>query len=232
MNIENYLTNPNRITADVILSARTELDNLQENTINLCRDYLNDVDIKRSRIDAQAERYAAELTAMEVSEKQLASQISQSVVQGDLDEVTRLENELDALEGRINGLKKKQSLMNGVTVQGDPDLYTACKSAMGETDAEAEKYRQALENLKIAAAKEADRLSKVSEEIGRVLGVCSMYGYTRPNFAGSAHAEFTKVERHYRDLDRIEAEEKHRRNEQRMKEQEEQKHKGCSFTFA
>lgn len=200
MSILNYQNNPHSITIETIETERQTLDILCAKASEAAQAYLNDAEARKSRLEAQAKKYADELTSLERKETATAEKIAALVAAGEAEAASEAEAGLDKLYDRISALRKKAALISGATVKGDSALYDAAKVAMTTADAAAEAYRKILEELLEASEHEVERLERVAGELRGTLG----FGWGRPDFAASAHRDFVRVDRHFRNLDEIE----------------------------
>jgi len=232
MQFEELLANPHAITEETIAAQRAELDEKQAATVESCKAYLADIEIKQGRIKAQADKYAEELAKLEALEKKQGAAVAQAVAKGDQGKAEKAEADLDATVEKIAALKKKRNIMTGATAKGEAKLYADAKKAMEATDEAAKAYRLHLEQLRSAAEKEAERLGKIAKELGYKLGY-GAYGYGgRTDYASAARSEYNKVNRHFNDLDRKEAEARKAAAERAEAEKAEAEAKRNRFVFA
>lgn len=218
MKFEELLQNTGAITAEEIETQRADLDKKIAIAVESCKAYMEDVDTQNGRIKAKAAKYATELAELETLEKKHGASVAQAVAKGEQSKADAAEAELDKTAEKIAAVKKKCDLMTGATAKGERALYDKAKAAMEAADAAAEEYREHLESLQNAIVQEKQRLEKLAENISNMM---SNGFYGRRDFASSARSAFTKVERHYKDLDRKEAEARQKWKEQRKADEAE-----------
>lgn len=159
--------------------------------------YNADLSTRRAALAQQATGYQTEIAKLNAARKALAAKINDLSSRGMIDEAAEVDTELEALDKSITALERKLRLVSTAELKGDPKLYSAAKAAHGAAEAERTPYRESIATLQQIVKLEIERLESVQRELG--------YAMNRDpgRFATNA---FEKVDRHYRDLDRLERE--------------------------
>ena len=159
--------------------------------------YNADLATRRAALTQQATSYQTELAKLNAARKALAAKINDLSSRGMIDEAAEIDTELEALDKSIAALERKLRLVSTAELKGDPKLYSAAKAAHDGAEAERTPYRESIANLQQIVKAEIERLESIQNELG--------YAMNRDpgQYAAST---FTKVDRHYRDLDRLERE--------------------------
>ena len=220
MTFEELRRDTRTITEESIETLRADLDAKQQATIESCKAYMDDVATQDGRIKAREAAYQEQLEKLQVLEKKQGAAVAQAVAKGKQSAADQAEAELDATDEKIAALKKKRALMSGAAAKGEPELYAKAKADMEAATAAAEEYRANLAALRDAIEQEKERLEKMSDRLRFMLFGPIQYP-SSTNFAAAAQSAFTKVDRHYKDLDRIEAEAAQKAKEQRKAEEAE-----------
>ena len=161
--------------------------------------YLSDLDTRKAALANQAAAYQAQLDKAAVKRKALAAKITDYTSRGQIDEAAEADAELETLDKNIATLGRKLRLVKGAELKGDPKLYAAAKAAQDVVNAERTKYTETVKQFAATVSEEQKRLEKVEREMRDVY----------PGSIGAGADEvFTKVQRHYLDLERKEREAK------------------------
>ena len=113
---------------------------------------------------------------------------------------------LETMDKEIVKLGRKLRLLQNAEVKGDPALYKAAKAAQDAVTAERTKYIETIRAFDSTVRDEKKRLEDMERELR----------YTHPESVGlGADDEFTKVDRHFRDLDRAQREAKEKAEAER-----------------
>ena len=156
--------------------------------------YLTDLETRKAALTEQAAGYKAELSTLTTQRKKLAAKINDLSSRGQIDEATEADTELEALDKAISTLERKLRLVSTAELKGDPKLYKAAKVAHDAAEAERTSYRESITALQDIIAVEIKRLEEMQTELR----------YARDRDPGRiANSVFEKVDRHYRDLDRL-----------------------------
>lgn len=193
-----------KITAAEINKERIESEatNLQQAASKLkeaARAYFADLDTRKAALAKQAADYQDIFDDATEQRKELAEKIADLTSRGQIDEAAEEYANLEAMDKEIVIIGRKLRLLQNAEVKGDPELYKAARAAQDAVYAERTKYMETVRNMAATVEEEKKRLETMERELR----------YTRPECVGlAADDEFTKVDRHYKDLDRAQRETK------------------------
>lgn len=209
------------ITSELIEGQAVDIKALAQKAKDAADAYLADLKEREAALEKQAIDYRAQIESKKNQRKALAGKINDLSSRGKIDEAAEADMELEALDKSISTLERKLKLVSTAELKGDPKLYKAAQEAHAAMVAGQPAYSQHMRDLRAIVKAERERLEKIEKELGSAAD--RNHGY----YAGVA---FEKVERHYRDLDRIEREAKERAAAERAAAEKE---KGSSrFIFA
>ena len=163
--------------------------------------YLTDLETRRATLEEQSAGYKSELDRLHEQRTSLGATINDLASRGRVDEVLGLDAEMESVCKSIETVERKINILGKAILNGDPELYAAAKAAHDAAAAERTPYRERIYELQRIVTAEIKRLEKMDKELD----------YARNRDIGySAAQTFEKVDRHYRDLDRLEREAKER----------------------
>lgn len=232
MQKKEEVQNMQRITTEMIETERTRLDEHKEKTVSLCQKYLDDLAEKEDRITTQINAYAEELSKLEKQEQEQSKKVAQAIANGEAAAAATAEAELDNIENKLTAIRKKEMLIKGAAIKGDSSLYADCVEAWKKTEEEAKNYEQRLRALLDQAREEQKRIEDTVKQFERTLGMYKSGYWGSPDFTGEARTVFTRVDRHYRELDRKEQEAKEWTAKEKREAEEERKQKENRLIFA
>jgi len=185
------------INAEFITAQAGEWQAAADKAKTAAEAYLTDLETRKAALAEQAAGYKTELATLTAQRKKLAAKINDLSSRGQIDEAAEVDTELEALDKVIAALERKLRLVSTAELKGDPKLYSAAKAAHDAAEAERTPYRESIATLQQIVKAEIERLESIQNELG--------YAMNRDpgQYAAST---FTKVDRHYRDLDRLERE--------------------------
>ena len=189
------------ITPEFIEDQAAEIKELAKKAKEAADAYMADLDQRKAALEKQAAEYREQIEAKKKQRKALAGKINDLSSRGMIDEAAEADVELEALDKAITTLERKLKLVSTAELKGDPKLYKAAQEANASMVAGQPVYRQNMRDLRAIVEAEMERLEKIKKELWYAED--RNHGY----YAGNA---FEKVDRHYRDLDRIEREAKER----------------------
>ena len=194
------------INMELIESKSADLKKAADNLKEAAQAYLADLDTRKAALAKQAADYQAQLDKATAQRTALAAKIADYTSRGQIDEAAEADAKLEALDKDISTLSRKLRLVKGAELKGDPKLYAAAKAAQDAVTAERTKYKETVKAFAATVSEEQKRLEKLEREMR----------YVYPEAIGSgAEDVFTKVQRHYLDLDRKEREAKEKEKEAR-----------------
>lgn len=208
------------ITMELIEDQSTEIKELAKKAQAAADAYLADLAQRKTALEKQAADYQAQLDASKKQRKTLAAKINDLSSRGLIDAAADADAQLEALDKSISTLERKLRLVNTAELKGDPKLYKAANEAYAAMVAGQPVYREKIRELTYTVEEEISRLEKLKKELG--------YALDR-NHTYYASTVFTKADRHFRELDRIEREVKERDAAARAEKEKEAK-RNC-FVF-
>ena len=189
------------ITPEFIEEQAAEIKEIAQKAKEAADAYMADLDQRKAALEKQAAEYREQIEAKKKQRKALAGKINDLSSRGMIDEATEADVKLEALDKAISTLERKLKLVSTAELKGDPKLYKAAQESNAAMVAGQPVYKQAMRDLMAIVEAEMERLEKIKRELWHA--VDRNHGY----YASNA---FEKVDRHYRDLDRIEREAKER----------------------
>ena len=187
------------INKDRIESEAADLRNAAENLKAASRAYFEDMETRKAELAKQAADFQDVFNDAMEQRRALADTIADLTSRGQIDEAASEYENLETMDKEIVKLGRKLRLLQNAEVKGDPALYKAAKAAQDAVTAERTKYIETIRAFDSTVRDEKKRLEDMERELR----------YTHPESVGlGADDEFTKVDRHYRDLDRAQREAK------------------------
>lgn len=187
------------INAEFITAQAGEWQTAADKAKTAAEAYLTDLETRKAALAQQATGYQTELAKLYAKRKELAAKVNDLSSRGMIDEAAEVDTELEALDKSIATLERKLKLVSTAELKGDPKLYIAAKAAHDAAEAERTPYRESIATLQQIVKAEIERLESIQTELG--------YAMNRDPGRFAANA-YEKVDRHYRDLDRLEREAK------------------------
>ena len=189
------------ITPEFIEEQAAEIKELAQKAKEAADAYMADLDQRKAALEKQAAEYREQIEAKKKQRKALAGKINDLSSRGMIDEAAEADVKLEALDKAISTLERKLKLVSTAELKGDPKLYKAAQESNSAMVAGQPVYKQAMRDLMAIVEAEMERLEKIKREL--------WHAVDRNHCYYSSNA-FEKVDRHYRDLDRIEREAKER----------------------
>ena len=189
------------ITPEFIEEQAAEIKELAQKAKEAADAYMADLDQRKAALEKQAAAYQEQIESKKQQRKVLAGKINDLSSRGMIDKAAEADAELETLDKTISTLERKLKLVSTAELKGDPKLYKAAQESNAAMVAGQPVYSQHIRDLQAIVKAERERLEKIEKELWYAED--RNHGY----YAGNA---FEKVDRHYRDLDRIEREAKER----------------------
>ena len=187
------------INKDRVESEAADLRNAAENLKAASRAYFEDMETRKAELAKQAADFQDVFNDAMEQRRALADTIADLTSRGQIDEAAAEYERLETMDREIAKLGRKLRLVQNAEVRGDSTLYQAAKAAQDTVTAERTKYIETIKNFTSTVQEEKKRLEDMERELR----------YTHPEAVGlGADDEFTKVDRHFRDLDRAQREAK------------------------
>lgn len=219
---DDVLSDPSKFSSELFTAQAEPLNAAREAIKDACDQYNSDLTSRRAALEAQASDYASQLEHLSIQRNSLCAQITDLTSRGNIEAAADADAKLDAVEREISALERKQRLANSAELKGDATLFKTCKQAMTSLEEEHTAYRERMAAIKDAAAAEIKRLEAFISDLERAL---------TSNHIHYESVAFTKVDRHFRELDRIEREWREKEAAERKAALEANKHKGVSYSF-
>ena len=185
------------INKEFIEGKASELHKAADKLKEATRAYFADLEARKAALSKQgADCQEVYDDAME-QRRELAEKIADLTSRGQVDEAAGEYEKLEAMDKEILKIGRKLRLLQNAEVKGDPTLYNAAKTAQDAVHSERTKYTETIKALSVMVREEQKRLEGVEFDLSR----------TYPGTIGAgADDEFVKVERHFKDLDRVQQE--------------------------
>ena len=194
------------INKDRVESEAADLRNAAENLKAASRAYFEDMETRKAELAKQAADFQDVFNDAMEQRRALADTIADLTSRGQIDEAASEYENLETMDKEIVKLGRKLRLLQNAEVKGDPTLYKAAKAAQDAVTAERTKYIETIRAFDSTVRDEKKRLEDMERELR----------YTHPESVGlGADDEFTKVDRHFRDLDRAQREAKEKAEAER-----------------
>ena len=189
------------ITAEIVEQQSSAWKQAVEDTKAAAAAYIQDIENRKAALAKRAAEYQSQADELRTARNKAADQVADLTSRGRFDEAAAAECEVEKLDNSISMLERKLRLVNSAEMKGDPGYYKAAKQAHETAEEARSVYNDALSHLYTTAKAEVSRLREVMDRISNLLN------YVR-NYAPDDG--FHKVDRHFRDLARIEREAKER----------------------
>lgn len=211
MESEKNRISPNEITTEIINQQAEAWSKAAEKAHAAATEYMDNLNQRKSVLESQARKIQGQLEELNGQKAALTAKINHLSSCCKFDEAAEEDTRLEAVEKEIAALTRKLGLVSSTKLKGDPALYKAAKAAYEAMEAERAPYRASIAELQATVAAEIQRLEAVSKDL-----------FCAANRDPSRYAcdAFHKVDRHFRELDRIEQESKEKAAAQRKAQQE------------
>lgn len=195
-----------QISKDRIESEAADLRKAADNLKAAAQAYMADLDTRKAALAKQEADYQTQHDDLTAQRKALAAKIADMTSRGQIDEAASEYEKLEKMDREIAKIGRKLRLVQNAEVKGDPKLYAAARAAQDTVYTERTKYIETVRNMTATVEAEKKRLEAVERELR----------YARPECVGlAADDEFTKVSRHYKELDRAQREAKEKAEAER-----------------
>lgn len=199
MNIQEITAR--EITAEIVGQQGSVWKQAVEDAKAAAEAYMQDLESRKAALAKRAEEYQAQAEEQKTARNRAAAEVTDLTSRGRFDEAAVAECEVEKLDNSISMLERKLRLVNSAEMKGDSGCYEAAKQAHEAAEEARNTYSEALSHLYATAQAEVSRLHEIMTRIS------NLTNYVR-NYAPDDG--FQKVDRHFRDLDRIERETKER----------------------
>ena len=189
----------NEVTAESINQLAAPWITAAENANAAAVEYADNIKLRRAALEAQEHEIRGQLDALYKQRDTLIEKINDLFSRSKFDEAAEVDACLEAVGKEIAALTRKLGLVSSTNLKGDPTLHKAAKAAYEAMEAERAPYCESIAALQAAVAAEIQRLEAVSNDL---------YYAALKDPSRYACDAFHKVDRHFRELDRIEQESK------------------------
>ena len=185
------------ITAEIIDHQADAWKQAVEDAKKASAVYMDDLSSRKAALANRAAEYQKEADNLRNTRKVKAATVNDLTSRGRFDEAAEVEVEVERLDAAISMLERKLRLINSAEMRGDSSCYEAAKQAHEKAEALRNNCIDALSLLHQSAQAEVSRLKEHMNKISNLTRYVQSYG---PDDG------FCNVDRHFRDLDRIERE--------------------------
>ena len=185
------------ITPDYIDTLAADWKTAAERAAEAAAAYMDDVETRNQTTAKQIQKSEDTLSTATKERAEVLDKIRDLYSRGQEAEAKEQEKKLAAYDSRISVAKRTLSILSGSTCSGDTKLYIAAKDAAQAMKDCRTPYLEQLTELQYIVKAEIERLERVYAELTNAAGRDPGYYAT---------AAFDRVDRHYRDLDRLKKE--------------------------
>ena len=198
MSESNTVVTANKITPDFINEQAAEWKEAAEKAARAASEYLADVQERKATLQNQEREYKSKFDTLTAKRAALAAKIVDLSSRGEIDAAADADAKLETIDKELSAVGRKLKIVNAAEPKGDPALYKAAKDTHDAMEAQRVPYIERIDHLRFVVECEIKRLQNMHDELfkARAASPC-----------GHAYKSFTMVERHYKELDRIEREE-------------------------
>lgn len=205
LNIDPNKLTPAELTKDMVSEAHKEWSNTGDTARKAAKAYFDDLEQRKAALQKQADEYRAQIEKWRGQRKALATKVIDLSSRGLIDKAAEVDARMEKLDNKISTTERKLRLVDAAEPKGDPKLYQAAKTAMEAMAAEETQFNSFVGSIATIANAEKNRLSEITALISNL----RCYG---GGHAQNAAADFKRVDRHFRELDRLEREARERYN--------------------
>lgn len=189
------------ITAEIIEQQADAWKKATEEAKEASGAYTADLEARKAALVQRAAEYQKQIEDLGVARKKRAEEVNDLTSRDRFDEAVEAEFQVERLDRTITMLERKIQLVSSAEMKGDSGCYGVAKQAHEKAENERQKCADALSQLYHTAQTEISRLREILTRISNMSSYVRSYG---PDDG------FDAVDRHFRDLDRIEREARER----------------------
>lgn len=197
--LEMIQSNPHAITEELLAAQAEQLTAAQETASAAFAAYHDDLNTRRQALEQQTNEYSAQIEILRKKGAELSAQINDFSSRGEIDAAAEADAQFEAIEREISTLERKKRLAGATKLKGDGRLYQAAKEALDILTHEHEVYYECMAQIRAVALDEKDRLLKIATSTENLMQY-------QTQTLEQKNKAFEKIDRHFRDLDRIEKE--------------------------
>lgn len=199
--MDNQEIKAGEITADIIDQQADAWKQAVEESTSASEAYMADLADRKAALVQRTAEYQKQVDDLRVARKKRAAEVNDLTSRCQFDKAAEAEFEVDRLDETISMLERKIRLLNSAEMKGDHGCYEVAKQAHEKAESERETCVDGLHQMYLAVQNEIQRLQEMKTKIGNVSEFVRKFG---PNDG------FAAVDRHFRELDRIERENRER----------------------
>jgi predicted nucleic acid-binding Zn-ribbon protein len=213
--VEKTTITAEMITKDFIKEQAADWEAAAAQAVATATVYLSDVQERRDTLRQQAQAYQKAVDTAKKKRAAMASKIVDLSSRGAIEEAAELDVEVEEQDRSISSLERKLRIVNVATPKGDSKLYSTAKDAHDAMEAQSIPYIKRIDRLVGIVDREIKRLGEIKDELR----------FARSKNCGlEAGRKYEQVYRHYHDMDRIEREDKEKREAERKAQEEKDRH--------
>ena len=205
MENEHINLTPAELTSDIASPAYKKWTAAVDAAEEAAKAYFDNVAQRKATLEKQAAECRGQLQKWQGQRKTLAAKVIDLSSRGLIDKAAEVDARMEKLDNKISTTERKLRLVDAAEPKGDPKLYQAAKTAMEAMAAEETQFNSFVGSIATIANAEKNRLSEITALISNL----RCYG---GGHAQNAAADFKRVDRHFRELDRLEREARERYN--------------------
>lgn len=199
--MDNQEIKAGEITADIIDQQADSWKQAVEESTSASEAYMADLADRKEALAKRASEYQVMAKKTKKARDKAAEQVTDLTSRGRFDEAAAAEIKVEKLDQTISVLGRKIRLVSTAELKGDSDLYEVAKQAHEKAESEREACVDGLHQMYCAVQGEIHRLNEMKTKISNLSEYVRKFG---PN------DNFISVDRHFRELDRIERENRER----------------------
>lgn len=189
------------ITAETIKQQADAWNKATEEAKDASAAYMADLEARKDALARRSAEYQKQADDLRVVREKRAAEVNDLTSRGRFDEAAEAEFKVERLDKTISMMERKIQLVNSTEMKGDPGCYEVAKQAHEKAENERHKCTDALGQLYQTTEAEISRLREILTRISNMSSYVRSYG---PDDG------FDAVDRHFRELDRIEREARER----------------------
>ena len=186
-----------KITTEIIQLQAADWKEAADSAAKAASEYLADMEERKATLSAQRQAYQTTFDALTAERKSLAENIIDLSSRGEIDAVDAADARIVSIDRELLSVGRKLKIVNSADPNGDATLYTAAKEAHDAMESCRVPYLNRIDTLSRVVDQEIERLQGIKKELANARTISPCY---------HASKSFELVERHYKDLDRIERE--------------------------
>ena len=189
------------ITAEIIEQQADTWKQAVESASEASAAYMQDLESRKAALEKQEADFRKEINDLRAVREKSAIKVNDLASRSQFDEAVEEEYNVERLDKTIEKMERKARMLKAGNLKGDASCYEVAKQAHEKAEAERQKCGDALSQLYQGVQAEISRLREIKDRISNLSNYVRSYG---PDDG------FDAVDRHFRELDRIEREARER----------------------